>query len=64
VRGDDELRVFRRRECGVVRSRRGRIGEIAYLDTKHFLITRDFLNAPERFFKHLFGRMDSGEEDR
>lgn len=25
-----------------------------YRDTKHFLITRDFLNSPERFFKHLF----------
>jgi hypothetical protein len=23
-------------------------------ETKHFLITRDFLNSPERFFKHLF----------
>ena len=31
------------------------IEEIAYQETKHFLITRDFLNSPERFFKHLFG---------
>jgi predicted ATPase len=31
------------------------IQEIAYRDTAHFLITRDFLNSPERFFKHLFG---------
>ena len=30
------------------------IQEIRYRDTKHFLITRDFLNSPERFFKHLF----------
>jgi predicted ATPase len=30
------------------------IQEIAYRATKHFLITRDFLNSPERFFKHLF----------
>jgi predicted ATPase len=30
------------------------IEEIAYRDTKHFLITRDFLSSPERFFKHLF----------
>jgi predicted ATPase len=30
------------------------IERIGYRDTKHFLITRDFLNAPERFFKHLF----------
>jgi len=31
-----------------------RIEEVDYRQTKHFLITRDFLNAPERFFKHLF----------
>jgi predicted ATPase len=37
-----------------------RIQEIRYRDTKHFLITRDFLNSPERFFKHLFG--SSGED--
>jgi predicted ATPase len=30
------------------------IHEIAYRDTQHFLITRDFLSSPERFFKHLF----------
>ena len=30
------------------------IEEIAYRETKHYLITRDFLNSPERFFKHLF----------
>lgn len=29
------------------------IREIDYRDTRHFLITRDFLNSPERFFKHL-----------
>jgi len=29
------------------------IREIDYRDTKQFLITRDFLNSPERFFKHL-----------
>ena len=32
------------------------IHEVDYRDTKHFLITRDFLNSPERFFKHLFDR--------
>ena len=31
-----------------------RITEVSYRDTNHFLITRDFLNCPERFFKHLF----------
>ena len=36
------------------------IQEISYRETKHFLITRDFLNSPERFFKHLFG--SSGED--
>ena len=30
------------------------IREIAYRDTDHFLITRDFVNSPERYFKHLF----------
>lgn len=25
----------------------------SYQETKHYLITRDFLNSPERFFKHL-----------
>jgi predicted ATPase len=30
------------------------IQEIAYQETRHFLIARDFLNSPERFFKHLF----------
>lgn len=30
------------------------IREIAYRETKQYLVTRDFLNSPERFFKHLF----------
>ena len=30
------------------------IEEIAYRETKHYLITRDFLISPDRFFKHLF----------
>jgi predicted ATPase len=30
------------------------IEPVAYRDTRHYLVTRDFLNAPERFFKHLF----------
>ena len=30
------------------------IEEIAYRETKHYLITRDFLSSPDRFFKHLF----------
>jgi predicted ATPase len=30
------------------------IEEIACRETKHYLITRDFLSSPDRFFKHLF----------
>jgi predicted ATPase len=30
------------------------IREIAYRDTSHYLVSRDFLASPERFFKHLF----------
>ncbi|MGH9238321.1 MAG: AAA family ATPase [Vicinamibacterales bacterium] len=30
------------------------IEAIAYRETKHYLITRDFLSSPDRFFKHLF----------
>lgn len=30
------------------------IQEIAYRETEHYRVTRDFLNAPERFFKQLF----------
>jgi predicted ATPase len=35
--------------------------EIEYRETRHFLITRDFLNSPERFFRHLFAGAE-GEE--
>src|SRR5688500_8050422 len=35
------------------------IQEIDYRETKHFLITRDFLDSPERFFKHLFEPTES-----
>jgi predicted ATPase len=37
-----------------------RMKETSYRETNHFLITRDFLNAPERFFKHLFDDTTSG----
>jgi len=30
------------------------IERVAYEDTEHYRITRDFLNSPERFFKTLF----------
>ena len=32
------------------------IERVAYEDTEHFRITRDFLNSPERFFKTLFDK--------
>ena len=35
------------------------IKEIDYRDTEHFQLTKDFLNAPERYFRHLF---DADEE--
>jgi len=39
------------------------IQEISYRETKHFLITRDFLNSPESFFKHLFETVDDNGGD-
>ena len=38
------------------------IREVEYRDTRHYLITRDFLNAPERFFKHLFVTPDERDD--
>jgi predicted ATPase len=32
----------------------GVIREVTYQDTDHYQITRSFLEAPERFFRHLF----------
>jgi len=34
------------------------IREVAYRETEHYLLTRDFLNAPERYLKHLFQPAD------
>jgi len=39
------------------------IREIAYRETEHYRVTRDFLNAPERYFKHLFGTQNDEEAD-
>ena len=39
------------------------IRETSYRDTRHFLVTRDFLNAPERFFKHLFAAAEEQRDD-
>lgn len=38
------------------------IASIDYRDTKHFQLTKDFLNGPERFYKHLFEPVDDGGE--
>lgn len=32
----------------------GPIASVDYRNTRHFQLTRDFLNCPERFYKHLF----------
>lgn len=34
------------------------ISEIAYQETDHYRLTRDFLNSPDRYFKHLFSDED------
>jgi predicted ATPase len=39
------------------------IREIAYRETEHYLVTRDFLNAPERYFRHLFNMSSDVEKD-
>lgn len=36
------------------------IEQVDYRDTEHYCLTRDFLNAPERYLRHLFA---SEEED-
>ena len=38
----------------------GPIREIAYADTQHYKLTKEFLDSPGRFFKHLF---ESSNED-
>jgi predicted ATPase len=40
-----------------------RIQEVSFQETKHFLITRDFLNSPDRYFKHLFAAAHDNEGD-
>lgn len=48
-------------EATVLTFDRGRIESIPYHETDHFQLTRDFLNAPERFFRHLFA--GSGDDE-
>jgi predicted ATPase len=37
------------------------IHEVDYRQTEHFTLTRDFLNAPERYFRHLFDVEEDAE---
>jgi len=39
------------------------IQPIDYRDTVHYRVTRDFLNAPERYFKHLFDDPHDRDDD-
>ena len=39
------------------------IREIAYRESDHYRVTRDFLNAPERYFKHLFDTTSREDSD-
>lgn len=42
----------------------GKLKQVSYRDTEHFQLTRDFLNAPERFHRYLFrGDTDSQDSD-
>lgn len=40
----------------------GGIHRVDYRETEHYQLMRDFLNAPERFFRHLFSELDLGDE--
>jgi predicted ATPase len=40
----------------------GKFREVGYRDTEHFQLTRDFLNAPERYHRHLFRPEETEEE--
>jgi len=39
------------------------IRQTTFRETEHYRVTRDFLNAPERYFRHLFRSDDEGEDD-
>jgi predicted ATPase len=41
----------------------GALREVAYAETEHYRITKEFLDSPERFFKHLFAN-DDAEDPR
>ena len=39
----------------------GAIREVSYRETEHYRLTRDFLEAPERFFRYLFDEVEAGD---
>jgi len=41
----------------------GVIREVAYDETEHFRLTRDFLNNPERYFRYLFAESEGADDD-
>ena len=41
----------------------GQIEQVDYRDTEHYRLTRDFLEAPERFFRYLFDETPSDADD-
>jgi predicted ATPase len=43
----------------------GRLETVDYRDTEHYRLTRSFLEAPERYFRHLFGDLvpEEGQAD-
>lgn len=41
----------------------GSIQPVDYRDTEHYRITREFLESPERYFRHLFDRPPPNTED-
>jgi predicted ATPase len=41
----------------------GQPREVSYRDTEHFQLTRDFLNAPERFHRSLFREEPEADEE-
>ena len=40
----------------------GKICPIDYRETEHYLLTKDFLNSPERFFRYLFAEEDQADD--
>jgi hypothetical protein len=51
---DDDALIYRLAPDGIER--------VAYEDTEHYRITRDFLSSPERYFKTLFRQPEGNVE--